>query len=171
MPTNLETIFNNKVIENRLIDPDESEVLLTLGQGQYQPALPLLLYYALNSDDYYCCMHAVQGLTSWDLSQYRDRIESALSIVNRDSSFNEWLPGMLPHIHPSTEKLQEYYEIGTWISNDRSAGILYGMSLSNGGKSFFEQALCDPEWEIEDKGVSLWRVAELVKSILKVDKP
>ncbi|GGH67577.1 hypothetical protein [Phaeocystidibacter marisrubri] len=167
MSTKHYRLYQEKVKDNRLVDSEESEVLLTLGEGLYAPALPLLLYYALESTDYYCCMHAVQGLHSWDLSEHRERIKSALHVVNRDNSFNEWLPGMLPHIHPTTEKLQEYYEIGTWISNDRSAGILFGMSLSQGGKPFFERALNDPEWEIDDRGVSLWRVAELIQQKMK----
>lgn len=162
----LERLFSEKTTANRLLDSDESEVLLTFGEGHYQPALPLLLHYALDSNDHYCCMHAVQGLLSWDLSAYRDRIESALDSIHRDNSFNEWLPGMLPHTMPTEEKLQEYYEIGTWISNDRSAGILFGMSLSDGGKTYFQRALNDPEWEIDDKGVSLWRVADLIKEKL-----
>lgn len=151
----MKTLFEKHIEDNRLRDIDESEVLLKLGQVGYKPALPTLLHYALESDDHYTQMHAVQGLIDWDLSEYRELISKKLEIVSKDNYFPEWLPGLLPHTSPTPEKLEEYYQIGTFISNDRSAGILFGMALSEGGRDLLIRAVLDGEWEVADTGVGL----------------
>lgn len=151
----MKALFEKHIENNRLKDIDESEVLLELGQAGYTPALPTLLHYALESDDHYAQMHAVQGLIHWNLSEYRELISKKLEIVSKDNYFPEWLPGLLPHTSPTPEKLEEYYQIGTFISNDRSAGILFGMALSDGGRDLFIRAVLDREWEVADTGVGL----------------
>lgn len=155
----MKSLFEKHIENDRLKNIDDSEVLLTLGQNQFPPALPALLHYALESEDYYTQMNAVQGLIDWDLSSYQERIAKKLEAVNKDPYFSEWLPGLLPHTSPTQAKLEEYYEIGRFISNDRSAGILFGMALSQGGKDLFIRALSDPEWEIDDLGVGLHHTA------------
>ncbi|NVK03570.1 MAG: hypothetical protein HWD92_02060 [Flavobacteriia bacterium] len=164
----MKALFEKHIENNRLKDIDESEVLLELGQAGYLPALPTLLNYAFKSDDHYAQMHAVQGLLDWDLSAHRELISSELIAVHRDNFFPEWLPGMLPHTRPSRERLEEYYQIGQFISNDRSAGILFGMALSEGGRGLFIRALLDTEWDIADTGVGIHRTARYCAAKLGV---
>lgn len=165
----MKALFEKHIENNRLINMDESEVLLELGKSGYKPALPTLLHYALESDDHYAQMHAVQGLIDWDLSEHRELISEKLEIVSKDNYFPEWLPGLLPHTSPTPEKLEEYYQIGTFISNDRSAGILFGMALSEGGRALFIRAILDGEWEVADTGVGLHYTARHCTTTLGVD--
>lgn len=153
----MDALFNVHIRDNRLLDPENSEILQVLGEAHFVPAKETLLHYALHSDDYYLQQASVLGLADWDLSDHIDEIHSALSRVSKDSHFSEWLAGLLPHTRPSSQELNRYYEIGQWISNDRAAGVLHGMAMSDGGKAYLLQAMNDEQWEISDSGVSLYR--------------
>ena len=144
-----EKIFRSSISDGRLQENYPEIVLEILGQLGYEPAKPVLAHYAFNSTEYYLNKSAVLGLLNFDCKEYREEIRNSIVKVLDKNLFPEYLPALICKLENRAELLEQLYQSGaTIISTDCNAGIFLSFSLcGEEGKSYFKNALFDPNWE------------------------
>ncbi|NJY64034.1 hypothetical protein HC174_14925 [Salinimicrobium sp. CDJ15-81-2] len=144
-----EKIFRFSISDGRLHENFPETVLEILGQLGYEPAKPVLAHYAFNSPEYYLNKAAVLGLLHFDCKEYREEIRNSIVKVLDKNLFPEYLPALICKLEDCKELLEQLYRSGaTIISTDCNAGIFLGFSLcGDEGRSYFKNALFDPNWE------------------------
>lgn len=147
--THAQKIFAISIQEGRLLENFPEQVLEVLGQLGYEEAKPVLVHYAFKISEYYLNKSAVHGLLHFDCSEYQQEITRCISDVLDKNLFPEFLPALISKLDDRKELLDQLFSSGsTIISTDCNAGIFLGFSLcGEEGKTYFKNALFDPNWE------------------------
>jgi hypothetical protein len=148
-PSHAGQLFEDCLENGRLKEGVDESVLKLLGQLQYEKALPILVYYAFESESYYHSASAVKGLLHFDCKGLEERIKTEIEKIYNESFFLEFIPALVCKLKERDEILQNLYETGSTVcSTDCNAGIILGFSLcGEQGKEYFKKALFDPYWE------------------------
>lgn len=149
-----EKIYRAVTTNHRLNKGVDESVLELFGALGYEPARPLLVYYALEQQpyNYYLSQYAVLGLLHFNLSDLQSLIKSNIEKCYGQSLFPEFMPALVSKLEASEQGdvLQKLYELGeNTASTDCISGIVLGFSLcGNSGAPYFWQALFNPHWEL-----------------------
>ena len=144
-----ERFFELAIVDGKLKEGFDLEILEVLGKFQLEEARPVLVEYALGESDYYTNLHAVRGLLHYNCEDLQDRICTAIEAVYNQFLFNELVPSLVCKLQDRAEVLEKLYITGSqYCSSDCNAGIFLGFSLcGNEGLPYFKKALYDPIWE------------------------
>lgn len=149
-----EKIYRSLTDNNRLKDGVDESVLQLFGKLKYEPALPLLVYYALEQEpyQYYLSQHAVLGLLHFNLSPIQPLIKSSIEKCYGQSLFPEFVPALVCKLDAPEQEgvLQKLYALGeSTASTDCLGGIILGFSLcGKKGAPYFWKAFFNPAWEL-----------------------
>lgn len=142
-------IFRISISEERLKENFPEAVLENLGKLKFEPAKPVVAYYAFNSSDHYLNKAAVLGLLHFDCNEFNEKIRNSITGILEKNLFPEYLPALICKLGDRKELLEQLYQSGsTTISTNCNAGIFLGFSLcGEEGRTNFKKALFDPNWE------------------------
>jgi len=149
-----ETLFKELTTDQRLNQGVDEVVLAVLGKLKYEPARPMLIYYALEQEpyNYYLSQQAVFGLLHFDLTNIQPLIKSSIEKCYGQSLFPEFVPALVCKLEISDQQqvLEQLYHLGcNTASTDCIGGIVLGFSLCGElGKPYFWKVLFDPYWEL-----------------------
>lgn len=137
--------------EGHRLKPGVDESLLeALGRLQVRAAYPMLWDYALQSEDYCECKHAVLGLLHTSDAR-EEAIAGAISNCMGKHLFAEFVPALVCKLHERASWLSRLYELGNACSTDCNAGIVLAFSLcAEEGRPWFLRAITDPDWEADE---------------------
>lgn len=146
-----EQIFNKVIHNQKLINENESEVLLTLSKLNYLPIKPILFEYIKidQNEDYNLMKYSILGLLNFDCSDYTNEIQTLLDKYLSVISFEEFIPALvckIPNYNDYLDKL--YYYAENVNTSDMNSGILLGFSLcEEEGRKYFLKSLFNPNFE------------------------
>ena len=147
-------IYQAVTQHHRLKEGVDETVLQLFGKLKYEPARPLLIYYALEQEpyQYYLSQHAVLGLLHFNLTDLKPLIKSKIEKCYGQSLFPEFVPALVCKLDAPEQQdvLQKLYELGeNTASTDCMGGIVLGFSLcGDAGVPYFWKVLFNPNWEL-----------------------
>ena len=146
-----ERLFNGCIVDGRLGENSDGEILEVFGHLNFEPIKPVLIYYAFNDADadYYVVRSAILGLLHFDCADIESLIQAEIEKCYGKNLFSEFVPALVSKLSERTEILEKLYELGsTTASTDCNAGIVLAFSLCGAeGEAYFRKILFDPLWE------------------------